>query len=56
MKLLSEGLVKKQVADQLNIGYSTVDTHVSHIYEKLQVNNAPSAVGKAYRLGLFPKS
>ena len=55
LKLLSEGLVKKEIAEKLEIGYSTVDTHVSHIYEKLQVNNAPSAVGKAYRLGLFSK-
>ena len=55
LKLLSEGLVKKEIAEKLEIGYSTVDTHVSHIYEKLHVNNAPSAVGKAYRLGLFSK-
>ena len=55
LKLLSEGLVKKEIAEKLEIGYSTVDTHVSRIYEKLQVNNAPSAVGKAYRLGLFSK-
>ena len=53
LKLLSEGLVKKEIAEKLEIGYSTVDTHVGHIYEKLHVNNAPSAVGKAYKLGLF---
>ena len=51
--LLSEGLVKKQIAEKLSIRYATVDTHVRHIYEKLHVNNAPSAVGKAYKLGLF---
>lgn len=55
LKLLSGGLVKKQIAQKLSIGYATVDTHVGHIYEKLHVNNAPSAVGKAYKLGLFPK-
>ncbi|MDQ8183296.1 response regulator transcription factor [Pelagicoccus sp. SDUM812005] len=53
LTLLGEGLVKKEIADQLGIGYTTVDTHVRHIYEKLQVRNAPSAVGKAYKLGLF---
>lgn len=53
LELLSQGLVKKEIANKLNIGYSTVDTHVSHIYEKLQVKNAPEAVGKAYRLGIF---
>ena len=41
-------------ARHLNIGYSTVDTHVAHIYEKLNVTNAPSAVNRAHRLGLFP--
>ena len=42
--LLGEGFVKKEIADQLNISYTTVDTHVGHIYEKLHVRNAPSAV------------
>jgi DNA-binding NarL/FixJ family response regulator len=55
LELLGNGLVKKQIADKLQIGYSTVDTHVGHIYDKLQVKNAPSAVGKAYRLGIFPR-
>ncbi|TWU44306.1 Transcriptional regulatory protein DegU [Novipirellula aureliae] len=53
MKLLSEGLVKKEIAATLGIGYSTVDTHVAHIYRKLEVSNAPSAVDQAHRLGLF---
>ncbi len=54
IQLLAEGLVKKEIAKQLRIGYSTVDTHVAHIYEKLNVSNAPSAVNRAHRLGLFP--
>ena len=53
LTLLSNGLVKKEIADQLNISFSTVDTHIRHIYEKLQVQNAPSAVRKAFNLGLF---
>lgn len=52
--LLAEGLVKKEIAARLNIGYSTVDTHVAHIYEKLDVSNAPAAVNQAHRLGLLP--
>lgn len=51
--LLGEGLVKKEIAHRLNISYTTVDTHVTHIYEKLGVRNAPSAVNQAHRLGLF---
>ena len=54
IQLLAEGFVKKEIASRLRIGYSTVDTHVAHIYEKLNVSNAPSAVNRAHRLGLFP--
>jgi len=53
LTLLGEGLVKKIIADQLNISFATVDSHIRHIYEKLNVNNAPSAVREAYRRGIF---
>lgn len=52
--LLSEGLVKKQIADRLGIGYATVDAHITNIYSRLGVRNAPAAVNRAYLLGLFP--
>jgi DNA-binding CsgD family transcriptional regulator len=51
--LISKGLVKKEIADQLGISHRTVDVHVAHIYEKLDVPNAPSAVAKAYKTGRF---
>ena len=53
LSLLSEGLVKKEIADKLKIGYSTVDTHVGNIYNKLGVRNAPAAVAQAFKLGLI---
>lgn len=53
LTLLAEGLVKKEIANQLGISTTTVVTHVTHIYEKLHVPNAPAAVAKAFRLGLF---
>ncbi|NNC88566.1 MAG: response regulator transcription factor [Akkermansiaceae bacterium] len=52
--LLGEGLVKKEIGDRLGISYPTVDSHVRHIYEKLDVHNAPSAISAAHRLGIFP--
>ena len=55
LTLLAQGLVKKEISDRLGIGISTVVTHVGHIYEKLQVSNAPSAIDKAHRIGLFSK-
>lgn len=53
LTLLSEGLVKKQIADQLGIGTHTVGDHVKQIYRKLNVPNAPAAVSKAYRSGIL---
>jgi DNA-binding NarL/FixJ family response regulator len=53
LSLLSEGLVKQEIADQLGISITTVASHVRHIYEKLHVQNAPAAVSKAYRMGIF---
>jgi DNA-binding NarL/FixJ family response regulator len=53
LTLLAEGLAKKEIADQLKISYSTVDTHVANIYEKLGAANAPAAISKAYRKGLL---
>lgn len=53
LTLISDGLVKKEIAEQLAISFATVDTHIRHIYEKLNVQNAPSAVRKAFNLGLF---
>jgi DNA-binding NarL/FixJ family response regulator len=51
--LLAEGLAQKEIASRLNIGGTTVVTHINHIYEKLNVTNAPAAVNKAHRSGLF---
>jgi len=53
LTLLAEGLVKKDICKQLKISYSTVDTHVAHIYNKLDASNAPAAVSKAYRKGIL---
>lgn len=55
LTLLAEGLVKKEIARELSISYATVDSHVSRIYQKLDVNNAPSAVNRAHRMRLFPR-
>ncbi len=53
LSLIADGLAKKEIADRLGIGVSTVVTHVSHIYEKLGAVNAPAAVAKAYKAGLI---
>lgn len=53
LELLADGLQKREIGEKLHISYPTVDAHVRHIYEKLDVKNAPSAVRTAYRMGIF---
>ncbi|MDA9260511.1 response regulator transcription factor [Puniceicoccaceae bacterium] len=53
LELLADGLQKRDIGKKLFISYPTVDAHVRHIYEKLDVKNAPSAVRRAYRIGIF---
>lgn len=43
------GTTKKAIALELGISFHTVDAHVRHIYEKLQVNCRSDAVAKAIR-------
>lgn len=54
LNLLAEGFLKKDISEQLGISYSTVDMHVRHIYEKLDVRNAPAAINRAFRVGMLP--
>jgi DNA-binding NarL/FixJ family response regulator len=53
LKLIGDGLSKKNVAKSLGISPNTVAVHAAHIYEKLNVPNAPAAVNRAHHLGLF---
>lgn len=43
------GLTKQQIADKLYISFHTVDSHLKHIYTKLQVSTRSGAVSKAYK-------
>lgn len=53
LQMISAGLLKKEIADKLDISVTTVAYHVKHIYEKLNVQNAAAAVSKAYRKGIL---
>jgi DNA-binding NarL/FixJ family response regulator len=46
------GLIKKEIADTLNLSVHTVDTHLRNIYAKLHVNTRTGAVAKALKEGL----
>lgn len=49
LKLLTEGLSYKMVADRMHISYYTVNTHVKNIYGKLQVHSVGEAISFAMR-------
>ena len=44
LELLSQGLLNKQIADQLNISTNTVKAHLHELFRHLQVTNRTSAV------------
>jgi DNA-binding NarL/FixJ family response regulator len=46
LELLAQGLIYKEIADKLNIGYESVHTYIRRIYEKLQVRTRTEAVAK----------
>ena len=49
LQLLAQGLLYKEIADQLSISTNTVRQHIHHIYEKLHVQNRTEAINKIYQ-------
>ena len=52
LQLMTTGLIKKEIADRVQLSIHTVDTYLRRIYEKLQVNTRTGAVAKALKEGL----
>ncbi|HFE67196.1 MAG TPA: response regulator transcription factor [Chloroflexi bacterium] len=52
LKLIVEGFNNEAIADTLSISRSTVKTHVSHIFRKLNVSDRTQAAVWAMRNGL----
>jgi DNA-binding NarL/FixJ family response regulator len=53
LELMVQGLIKKEIADQLALSYHTVDNHLRSIYAKLQVHTRGGAVAKAVSEGIL---
>jgi len=49
LDFLSQGQLYREIAERLKISYSTVCTHVRHIYEKLHVRTRTEAVTKHFQ-------
>jgi DNA-binding NarL/FixJ family response regulator len=47
LAMLVQGLSYKMIANKCNVSYSTVNSHITHIYEKLHVKSGTEAVAKA---------
>jgi len=56
LELLATGMIKKEIADHLQISQHTVNTHIRRVYDKFNVINAPAVVAKAYEMGILPRS
>lgn len=54
LELLVEGLSNKQIADRLAVAEATVKTHVTHILEKLGVDDRTQAALAAIKRGIVP--
>lgn len=55
LRLLSDGLSNRRIAEELGVGDETVKTHLRKIYKKLGVQDRTQAVSLALRQGLFPE-
>jgi DNA-binding NarL/FixJ family response regulator len=49
LRLMADGLLKKEIADQLDLSVHTVSTHLRRVYGKLHVQTNTGAVAKALR-------
>lgn len=53
LELMTRGLIKKEIAEQLAVTFHTVDMHIRNIYTKLHVHNSTGAVALALKKRLF---
>jgi DNA-binding NarL/FixJ family response regulator len=53
LKLMAKGTSNKLIAATLNIGESTVKTHIQSIFQKLEVNARTEAVTEAIKRGII---
>jgi DNA-binding CsgD family transcriptional regulator len=53
LQLLAAGRSNKEISSSLNVSPNTVKTHVSRLYEKLEVSRRTEAILKARELGMI---
>lgn len=55
LQLMAAGHSNQEIADQLFLSLSTIKTHVSNLYFKMDVTRRTQAVEKAIRLGIIAR-
>ena len=53
LELLADGMSNKEIAEELFVSGNTVKTHVSKLYEKLEVSRRTQAVQRARELEMI---
>ena len=53
LKMLTKGLKRGEISEQLNISLHTVDAHLARAYRKLEVHNEAAAVTKLLSAGIL---
>jgi ATP/maltotriose-dependent transcriptional regulator MalT len=51
---MAEGLSNQEISERLFVSLSTIKTHTSRLFEKLDVKRRTQAIEKAKRLSLIP--
>ncbi|GMQ29964.1 response regulator transcription factor [Algoriphagus confluentis] len=52
LKMITEGMINKDIADSLNLSIQTIETHRKNINQKLQVNSMVDLLNKAKEMNL----
>lgn len=54
LRLIADGMKRKEIANRLYISERTLSNHLQHIFEKLGVASSVEAVTKAIQMGYLP--
>ena len=54
LELLAQGQSNKEIGESLFVSPNTIKTHLTHLYEKLEVSRRTQAIQKARALRIIP--